>query len=133
MVNSPVRNVKLPLSRLLAGEPEEKIYRGPMSAEEIKPEEIFTGENLGGNRETRYMMSENLLQGIQETTSKGLVVSYTNKEGTVQQGYLLPRKFDPANDVTDKVALNDINEIIHYIAAARKAGSEVSALWPENQ
>ncbi|WP_422444160.1 strawberry notch C-terminal domain-containing protein [Endozoicomonas sp. ALB091] len=124
LVNNVVRQVQLPLSKLLSGEAGDRLFMGQLSAHEIRPEEIFTGENRGGNREERYMITENLLQGVMESERRGQVVSYTDEHGKVQQGYLLPRNFDPATDVKDTVNLQSMTEVMAYIAKAREVGGD---------
>ena len=124
MVNSPVRTLTLPLSKLLAGEPGSRIYVQELTENDIDRDVVFTGENLGGDRETRYIITENLMQGIVETRKHGLVISYSTSEGQTRQGYLLPRNFDPINDVHDTVLLRGIDEVLRYITAARLMGGD---------
>ena len=124
LVNHPVRTLRLPLSKLLSGEGDNRIYVRQLTRNEIDLDTVFTGENLGGNRETRHIITENLLQGIDESRKQGLVISYSTSDGETKQGYLLPRSFKPEEDIEDTVLLKNPEEVLNFITRAREVGGD---------
>lgn len=55
------------------------------------------------NRNTRYVITGNLLQAFSEF--KGKLVSYTLKQGGVQKGILMPEYWEPAENMEDVVTV----------------------------
>lgn len=78
-------------------------YENIMSYEE---EEILDNwdeitKDSTGNREVRYIITGNILQGYGKLQQKAKLISYTVQGGGVKKGILLPVGFDPAGSGRD--------------------------------
>lgn len=120
MVNTGVRKVELPLSQLQPGKEIflEKMYD---QTSEAGLDDIFKplqAETDGGKpRETRYIATGNLIAGAAEF-EKGRVISFTDEQGKIHQGILLPknykeRDFDTAG--TNRFALRGVKETVKFL------------------
>jgi hypothetical protein len=91
MVNSGIRNIELPLSKL---RPSSGIFIQKLSTK-APLDDIFKGQgDLGGEmREQRFIATGNLIAASADRSIPGRIVSFTSQDGNTYQGMMLPRWF----------------------------------------
>ena len=91
MVNSGIRNITLPLSKL---QPESEIFIETLKTKgEDGLEGIFRTDLGGDMRETRFVATGNLIAGL-VAVDGGRIVAFTDNQGKTHQGILMPKKYD---------------------------------------
>lgn len=115
MVNSGVRTVNLPISKL---EPDGGIIKEHLGEySESAVDQMFSEEFAGEPREIRYVATGNLIQGAAKLS--GQVVSFTDNKGKTHQGILLPKSFkeEKFDALSRNVAipLRDIDAVIRLL------------------
>ena len=69
-------------------------------------------KGLSSTKETRYMVTGNLIAGF-GAQPNGQIVNFTDNEGRVRQGILMPAKFDPAEVAgKQKQRLKTVDDVI---------------------
>lgn len=81
-------------------------------------EKDFTEANREG-RETRYLVTGNMLAGFDQTKGSGQIVNYTMDDGSIRQGILMGRKFDPAKFFNERgVRFKTGAQVLEFIRKA---------------
>lgn len=94
MVDGGIRSITVPMTRLTgAGSIADARTRNMLS-----PEEAFDQAANRDEREMRWIATGNLLAGMGEL-QRGQIASYTTADDTIEQGIVLPKSFDPAENL----------------------------------
>ena len=75
-------------------------------------DELFGAENLGKPTENRTLITGNILRGFSEAKNKGRIVKFSTADGKRIQGILMPRDFNPENDLRPEKPLKTPEEIL---------------------
>lgn len=103
MVNGGVRRITLPISRLQAGD-----TTAANSVDNPDIEFMFRRNEMEEHaRETRYIVTGNLLAAYGEMTRKGEIIRFTMADGTVKEGMLMPKSFSPETGLKQEFRLRD--------------------------
>jgi hypothetical protein len=94
MVNSGVRTVELPISKLGYGE---GIYIADLSGKGKEGLDGIFRQMDTNRREIRYVATGNLISGMAKLDG-GRIVNFTDRQGAVHQGILMPKKFGKDNE-----------------------------------
>jgi hypothetical protein len=119
MVNSGIRQVELPMSQLKS---EAGVFVEKMHGADVRGlQDIFNQSALFGGgsipRETRFVATGNLVAGSVEFP-KGKIVNFTDQDGKVHQGILIPHNFKNEQFLTvggDTYALRDNKATVKYL------------------
>lgn len=130
MVNSPIRQIEIPLSKLLGNN---EMLGGTVSGSgDISVEglsAVFRGDLASASREIRYIATGNLIGGFGVLDS-GRVVNFTGANGKTYQGILLPKKygakgeFDGAASGSD-TPMRDATVAARYLEATSGQEAEI--------
>jgi hypothetical protein len=108
--------IKIPASQF------EKIL---ISRLRTSPQDIFAEHRVPA-RETAKIITGNLLAGYgQLRGSQGTIITFTKDDGSIEQGILLPKKFDIATDVTGDYELRTAKQVADFLAKGGKDAEEV--------
>ncbi len=76
------------------------------------------GSGLTSSRETRWMITGNLLSGF-NTFRKGQMTIYTDEMGSVREGILMAPKFNPEKELDKKATrFDDSTQVMRYLKEA---------------
>lgn len=122
MVNGGIRHVTVPFSKLFGekGILKGKVphYDGNNYTVEGTLEKHFDWAAERNIRENRFIVTGNLLAAYAEI-SQGHIVSFTTDTGHVEQGILLPKKFDASKDVRGELSMRYPEAVIDYLNGTR--------------
>lgn len=94
------RTLPLSLSRARDG-----IVEGPRQDTEANLKAVFDRAAEMPNRETRYILTGNLVAAQDRASERGRIIPFTTQDGRVIQGMLMPKKFDPNKGVLEKAEI----------------------------
>lgn len=127
-VADPVRQLDVSLSQVLRSEHKTQV---PFSIQPAMPEELqlyfgtrdiseaFDKSQVAG-RETRHMVTGNLLSAYARGVPKGSIVHFTRDDGSMAQGILLPKKFNLAEWADDQpVHIPDHENVMKVLDSVR--------------
>jgi len=78
-------------------------------------------KGLATTKENRYMVTGNLIAGF-GAAPNGQIVNFTNNEGGIRQGILMPSSFDPAETIAkQKQRLKTVDEVMTAVNGGRGA------------
>jgi hypothetical protein len=121
-VPTSMRSVGVPLSRLVIGSAAEKTI-GITS--DKTPFDTLNGMFEAAHkegRETRYMISGNILAGYDLTSGKGQIVTHTMEDGTVRPAVLMNRGFKPKEFMEERpVRFEDGEHVLRFLDASKYA------------
>lgn len=96
-VPTGIRQVDLPLSQLGYGNIFQGFVQGSNAQNKI--EDIFRPDLAGNDRrEIRYIATGNLIAGMAKLP--GRIISFTDSDGSIRQGILLPRSYNQGKDTS---------------------------------
>ncbi|HON92781.1 MAG TPA: strawberry notch family protein [Sedimentisphaerales bacterium] len=97
-ISNSLKSISLPMSKVMVLDTIEKITRDRIDyyeSERVLDDWDEICSESSGDREIRYIVTGNILQGMGKTEIKGKLIDYTLKEGGKKKGILLPQGWDP--------------------------------------
>lgn len=94
------RTLPLSLSRAREG-----MVEGPRQDTEANLKAVFDRAAEMPTRETRYILTGNLVAAQDRASERGRIIPFTTQDGRVIQGMLMPKKFDPNKGVLEKAEI----------------------------
>ena len=82
-------------------------------------DEIFVKGEQGDQRVNRHIITGNLIKGLMSTTLNGKIIDFSDSDGNRMQGILLPKGFDPKQDLRVEKKMSTPADIIEYLKGAR--------------
>ncbi|RBO54643.1 hypothetical protein DSD19_04505 [Rhodovulum sp. BSW8] len=113
-IANPGREIRVPLSRLMGDDREYELDSLSSSWDAVM--KAFE-EGNAETRETRQMVTGNLVSGFAKF-KQGQIVMFTRKDGTIDQGILMPQNFDPKRKLESlPVRFTDPAHMIEFLHA----------------
>lgn len=115
-----MKKMSFPLSQLMNWPPNIALEpQGPDQADTIRAA-FESGQTA--RRETRTMITGNLLEGISQFKSTGQVVLYTTEDGDIRPGILMARNFDMQKELSDAdVRFPDVQTAVKFLKKTPEA------------
>ncbi len=112
MVNNGIRQITVPLSKLTG---DSGLFNGRYWG---RTEQAFDPRNIGNAREKRQIITGNLLSAYAELRGvSAQIVHFTDSDGSVTQGILLPKNFNKDEQLSGELAMRDPQGVIDFLDA----------------
>ncbi|MFC7002511.1 PLxRFG domain-containing protein [Pseudobowmanella zhangzhouensis] len=115
----PLRHVNINASQVMTGSGTFKV----VDMNHVPPEglrNIFDTEHMKPQRGQRYILTGNLIKAFSKIDG-GKVINFTTQKGQNETGILLPKDFDPANGIKDKLYVTDAPSMFRYLNETKDA------------
>jgi hypothetical protein len=112
-----IRYLQIPVSKLVAS-------KSGWALDTVDRKEVFEKfrNRSTTGRERRYVITGNIVSGF-EMFKKGKIVTFTNEDGTIREGILMPAKFDPNAEMAKKgVVFKTSDQAVQYMKAVAGKG-----------
>ena len=134
MVNSGVRTIELPLTRLQS-DSDGALIEVLQSSGKQGLGTIFSATAETNMREIRYVATGNLIAAA-SGKHKGRITAFTDKDGQTHLGMLMPKNFDDKTfsglDAEQNVAMRNLEAASRYMREYRDSLKEVGGVFTEN-
>jgi len=112
MVNNGIRQITIPMSKLFG---DSGVYTGRYFG---RIDQAFDPRHIGNAREQRQIITGNLLSAFAELRGvSAQIVNFTNGDGSVTQGIMLPKNFNKDAQLAGELTMRSASGIVQYLSA----------------